>query len=394
MSIRAYPRLLAYDMRFPEEAAREGLGCGNPTRKRSCFREMVWGIRRETGEPSVSLSRFIVFRGDKVASAALLSLVCLFALVIVLSLLGCGSSEPAASPFQGGAEQAGAADSSNDAFIGTTSGPGYVMPDQVLVAEYDPEAAQGNELGAFDVSHLAQGYVGVSAHSSARLKFQVIKGEMSYNYDLPSDGTPIVVPLNMGDGMYTFRVMQNTTGTSYVEIASLHQAVTMDTEFEPYLRPNVFCNYNKDSAVVSKARELAADATNTGEVVRSIYSWIVDNITYDTEKAKELAQATGYIPNPDETLTSKKGICFDYSSMAAAMFRSLGIPARIITGYVSPNNLYHAWNMIFIDGKWMSVDFEVDPNTWTRTDLTFAAADPESVSTSGDGTEYTDRYVY
>lgn len=42
----------------------------------------------------------------------------------------------------------------------------------------------------------------------------------------------------------------------------------------------------------------------------------------------------------------------------------------------------------------MSVDFEVNPNTWTRTDLTFAAADPESVSTSGDETEYTDRYVY
>lgn len=342
----------------------------------------------------MSLSRFIAFRGVKVASAALLVLVCLLAGMLGGALMGCSSVESEATPFSGGEAKTGASDNTGDSFIGTTNGPSYVIPDEVLVAEYDPEAAQGNELGSFDVSHLAQGYVGASAYSTARLKFQVIKGEMSYNYDLPNDGTPIVVPLNMGDGMYTFRVMQNTTGTSYVEIASLDQAVTMDTEFEPYLRPNLFCNYDKDSAVVAKARELAEGATNTGEVVRSVYSWIIDNITYDTEKAKQLAEVTGYVPNPDETLSSKKGICFDYSSMAAAMFRSLGIPARIITGYVSPNNLYHAWNMIFIDGEWMSVDFEVNPNTWTRTDLTFAAADPESVSTSGDGTEYTDRYVY
>lgn len=328
------------------------------------------------------------------ASAALLSLVCFFACLWGPVLVGCSGGEPEVSPFNGGAEQAGATDSGDDASVGTTSGPSYVIPSEVLVAEYDPEAAQGNEMAAFDVSHLAQGYVGASAYSSARLKFQVIKDEMSYNYDLPGDGTPLVVPLNMGDGMYTFRVMQNTTGTSYVEIASLDQAVAMESEFAPFLRPNVFCNYNEGSAVVAKARELAQGATNTGEVVRNIYTWVVENITYDTEKAKQLAEATGYIPDPDETLASKTGICFDYASLAAAMFRSLGIPAQIITGYVSPNNLYHAWNMIYIDGEWVSVNFEVSPNTWTRTDLTFAAADPSSVSTAGDGTEYTDRYVY
>lgn len=313
-----------------------------------------------------------------------------------LFLVGCGSTEVESdvTPFHGGAEQAGATDNSDDHSVGTTSGPEYTVPNEVLTAAFDPEAAQGNELATFDVSHLVQGYVGASAYSTARLKFQVIKDEMSYNYDLPNDGTPIVAPLNMGDGMYTFRVMQNTSGTSYVEIASLDQAVAMESEFAPFLRPNLFCNYDENSAVVAKARELAKGATNTGEVVRNIYTWVVENITYDTEKAKQLAEATGYIPNPDETLSAKTGICFDYASMAAAMFRSLGIPARIITGYVSPNNLYHAWNMIYIDGEWVSVNYEVGPNTWTRADLTFAAADPTSVSTAGDGTEYTDRYVY
>ena len=41
--------------------------------------------------------------------------------------------------------------------------------------------------------------------SSSRLKLQVTRGEQSYNYDMPGDGTPVFVPMNMGDGTYTVR---------------------------------------------------------------------------------------------------------------------------------------------------------------------------------------------
>lgn len=53
---------------------------------------------------------------------------------------------------------------------------------------------------------------------------------------------------------------------------------------------------------------------------------MVDNVSYDNDKTYNLKQATGYVPNPDKTLTSKKGICFDYASLGAAMLRSVGIP--------------------------------------------------------------------
>ena len=105
-----------------------------------------------------------------------------------------------------------------------------------------------------------------------------------------------------------------------------------------------------------------------------------------------MATATGYIPDPDRTYEERTGICFDYASLAAAMLRSLGIPCKIITGYVSPDGIYHAWNMVYIDGEWISVEISVGPDSWTRIDLTFAAAG--AGSTVGDGTDYTDRYVY
>ena len=119
---------------------------------------------------------------------------------------------------------------------------------------------------------------------------------------------------------------------------------------------------------------------------------MVDNVSYDNDKASKLKQATGYVPNPDKTLTSKKGVCFDYASLGAAMLRSVGIPTKIVTGYVSPDQIYHAWIMVYIDGTWKSAQFSVDRNTWSRVDLTFAASgDNKNV---GDGKEYTDRYVY
>ncbi len=274
----------------------------------------------------------------------------------------------------------------------STSGPAFEAPATSATAQFSKAVVSGRG-AAIDTSSVADGYVAAEATSSSRLKFQVTKGDVSYNYDMPNNGTPVICPINMGNGLYTFRVMQNTSGSNYVEILSTDLQVNVTTEFEPFIRPNVFCTYTDQSAVAAQARELAQGAENEGDVARSIYTWMKENITYDKDKAKKLSSSSGYIPNPDETLSSKTGICFDYASLAAAMFRSLGIPCKIITGYVAPDDIYHAWNMIYIDGKWESVEITVDPDTWTRIDTTFAAtgADSEFI---GDGSNYTDRYVY
>ena len=273
-----------------------------------------------------------------------------------------------------------------------TSGPAYQIPAVAEATFHEQEAISENG-GMIDISSVSQGYVAASATNDNRLKFQVTKDGQTYNYDLPNDGTPLVCPLNMGDGPYTFGIMQNTSGSNYVEITSASADLTLGTEFEPFVRPNVFCSYDADSRCVAKARELAAGAENQGDVLEAVYEWITENIRYDTEKAAALADATGYVPNPDETLGTGTGICFDYASLGAAMLRSLGIPCKIITGYVSPDGIYHAWNLVYLDGSWISVEVNVESKTWTIIDLTFAAAGA-SQEYVGDGTTYTERYTY
>ena len=172
-------------------------------------------------------------------------------LVCAALLTACGGSSGGSGGSGGSGAPGGSGDGGGES---TTSGPAYTMPGSVALVTFNEGAAQtGNEC-AIDTSQLSQGVVGASARSDARLKFQVVKGEMSYNYDLPGDGTPIIVPINMGDGPYTFRVMQNTSGNNYVELFSVIDNVNLSSETAPYLVPNVFVNYNESSAVVAKAR--------------------------------------------------------------------------------------------------------------------------------------------
>lgn len=296
---------------------------------------------------------------------------CLLALFV---LSGCGG---------GGAEEGSSSD---------TSGNPFSAPSSVKVSSFNSSAASSSNGAAIDTSSASDGYVGAAATSGSRLKLQVTKSGQSMNYDMPSDGTPIIVPLDMGNGNYTISVMQNTSGSRYAELYSTSVNVKMNSDQAPFLVPNLFCDYSANSNVVSKAKDLTKNAQNEGDALRLIYSWIENNISYDNEKADELNGKSGYVPNPDETLSTQKGICFDYASLAAAMLRSLGIPTKIITGYVAPDGIYHAWNMVWIDGSWKNAYFTVNPRDWTRVDLTFAANG--AGETIGDGSKYTDKYTY
>ena len=91
---------------------------------------------------------------------------------------------------------------------------------EVLPARMDQAASVFIDGGYIDLSQTEKGFIGVSFQSDVRMKFQVIHEEETYTYDLPSDGTETIYPLNMGDGTYVFKLMQNVGGI-VVEATSL-----------------------------------------------------------------------------------------------------------------------------------------------------------------------------
>ena len=216
--------------------------------------------------------------------------------------------------------------------------------------------------------------------------------EDTYTYDLASDGTPSVFPLQSGNGSYRFRVMENVVDKKYSELCARICEVRLLDEFQPFLRPSSYVNYRPDSECVKKAEELIKGASDDASVVKAVYNCVCESVKYDREKAASVK--SGYLPDPDETLRTGKGICFDYAALAASMLRSQGIPTKMVFGYVAPKDLYHAWNMFYTEETgWVTVTFSVNPKDWTRIDLTFSANGADS-NFIGDGSNYSDVYYY
>jgi len=132
------------------------------------------------------------------------------------------------------------------------------------------------------------------------------------------------------------------------------------------------------------------------EKVEAIYKFVIESLEYDTKKATEVQP--GYLPSVDTVVDSKKGICFDYAAVLAAMLRSQGIPAKLVMGYVkhpdSPDPVYHAWNEFYLKDKggWFKInEMKFDGKKFERVDPTFDSSSKSSkavVKFIGDGQNY------
>ncbi|MEG1027825.1 MAG: transglutaminase-like domain-containing protein [Oscillospiraceae bacterium] len=151
--------------------------------------------------------------------------------------------------------------------------------------------------------------------------------------------------------------------------------VELENEFSAFLYPNQYVNFNKDTKAVGIAKELVKSAKSDLEAVEIIFNYVVDTIEYDYDKAKTVK--SGYLPNVDEILQLKKGICFDYSAVMATMLRTQKIPTIMEIGYA--NEIYHAWISVYTKEKgWISGIIQFDGYNWKIVDPTFADGDNKS----------------
>lgn len=237
-----------------------------------------------------------------------------------------------------------------------------------------------NKKASVDASNLSEGYVMVRYTGGKQVKIKVlITGEngVTYTYNLNNTGVAETFPLTEGNGRYSIKVYENTTGTKYALAFSTQVDLTLRNVFLPYLYPNQYVNYTADCATVKKAAELTADKTSDLDKVSAIYYFVTDNFTYDYDLAKTVQ--SGYLPNVDQALSTKKGICFDYAAVMASMLRSQNIPCKLVVGYAG--TIYHAWIDVYIEGVgWVDKVIYFDGKSWTMMDPTFVSTGKHSSS--------------
>ena len=262
---------------------------------------------------------------------------------------------------------------------------------EVLTPSADGKDTYTCDVSTIDASNVAEGYVMVNyTGTNPKVKLQITGPDaITYTYNLHGDYE--VFPLTAGDGDYTVTVFENVSGTQYSTALSEQIPVKISNTFGPFLYPNQYVNFNSSSPAVAKAAQLAASASSDLDVVSSIYNYIIDNYTYDYDKAANVA--SGYLPDVDEIFKTRTGICFDYASVMTTMLRSQRIPTRLEIGYAGEN--YHAWISAYIkDIGWVNGIIKFDGTSWTLMDPTYASTSKTPEKFVADQANYQLKYVY
>ena len=275
------------------------------------------------------------------------------------------------------------------------SGPPRDSTPRVLTPSADGVTVYQNDFASIDTSNTSQGYVMVKYNgTNEKLNLQITCPDQScYTYLISDRGAYDTFPLTAGNGSYALQVLENVAGDTYTVSLAQSINVSIEDEFLPFLYPNQYVNFHTDSKAVSKGSDLAKDTYSDLDVVQNIYNYVIKNISYDTEKAQNVSY--GYVPDIDDTLSSKKGICFDYAALMTSMLRSQNIPTKLEVGY--SGDAYHAWISTYIDDKgWVDDIIQFNGNTWQIMDPTLAATNDSAAVKKyvGDGSHYVVKYTY
>lgn len=263
-----------------------------------------------------------------------------------------------------------------------------------LVPSADGTTVYSNPYVSIDASNISEGYVMASYLGGCSIvKLQLVGPDhMTYTYDLKGSDYE-VFPLSAGNGTYSLGVYENIEGSQYVTVFSQELEVNITNPWGSFLYPNQYVKFDASSEVVSTAKELVTEAHDDLEAIIMIYNYVIENITYDFDKAANVQ--SGYVPDVDEILQIKTGICLDYAAVMASMLRSQRIPTRLEVGYAG--STYHAWISTYVEDQgWVNGIIQFDGQSWSLMDPTFAAntEEKELKSFIGEGDNYVTKYNY
>lgn len=322
-------------------------------------------------------------------------------------LYGCaGNSAPAGTEHSAEVQETSASEAAETLGVKDSAETLAVIEDEAVPLYQKPAGSDvrtpvasgsvtyGNGRATIDASNTSNGYVMIKyTGGQSRIKIQIAKST-TYTYDLNARNTYEVFPFTEGNGTYSIKIFENVSGNQYAQVMSQDISVSLADEFAPFLTPNQYVNFSNGSAAVNKGAELAASAADEIGVVTNVYNYVINNITYDTAKAASVQ--SGYLPNVDQVLAQKTGICFDYAALMTAMLRSQDIPTKLVIGY--SGGLYHAWVNVYIDNiGWVDNFIYFDGHNWSLMDPTFASSGGQSESIKqyiGNGSNYQAKYTY
>lgn len=139
---------------------------------------------------------------------------------------------------------------------------------------------------------------------------------------------------------------------------------------------------NKYKDLDKLARDLTQGFTKDHEKVRVIFTWIAENIAYDTKAAHKKSASISFSYSSEEelkqlmaeeneriileVLKKGRGVCEGYARIFKTLCEKSGLQVALINGYARntpdirvrgiTNNSNHTWNAVLLDNRWYLLD--------------------------------------
>lgn len=166
------------------------------------------------------------------------------------------------------------------------------------------------------------------------------------------------------------------------------ESQSIPSQYSIYLEPSENIDINSD--IIDTASRLASGKNDLFIIAHDVATWVESNIRYDLSSVTaDVSQSASW------TLRNKVGVCDELTSLYIAMMRSLGVPARFVSGisYTNSDLFDDPWG----PHAWAEVYF---PNYgWVPFDITYRQfghidASHISLKTSTDADQSLTRYSW
>lgn len=235
-----------------------------------------------------------------------------------------------------------------------------VAPVQTLSAE-SQSFINENGVQVTQIPSKVEGMISLTGSTTKeKIKVLVVKNSYQEWFDIILDKGKFSknIWLTEGKGIYDISIMVNIEGRKYTYGPT--QKIENTVDINRFTVPTKDIE-SDDSDIADLARRLTKLSNNDRDKAKNIYNWVAKNIKYDYGKYRnQLSGNYGDVYGASNTYKTKKGVCYDYATLVAAMGRSIGMQVKVIRGDFksATRSEYHAWNEIYLseEDKWINLD--------------------------------------
>ena len=209
-------------------------------------------------------------------------------------------------------------------------------------------------------------------------KMKVTNRNFDGEFNIPSDKSTMILEVYGGEAEYgTFEsilidyivIEKTANGNAFLKSPVYDGNLMMFDEPKDISKASQPSQrvQSDNQTIITLAEEITKDCADDYQKIKAIHDWVAMNIYYDYD-----ALSKGVIENTDavSVYNSKKSVCEGYANLFAALSRSIGIACVVRGGYalgvdtdkawnesnVNTTEGNHAWNEVYVNGRWIMVD--------------------------------------